>query len=117
MSGFSLKRLALTILIALLACSSSFQACSARKAMYTRQLKTIGKGYDGYNYQDPKLMGEGNGVTPLKNTGSSTFNVLHFGAKGDGKADDTKVIFKCLLFVASYLFPHRLKNKYKFTYK
>ncbi|RVW46553.1 Polygalacturonase [Vitis vinifera] len=90
MSGFSLKRLALTILIALLACSSSFQACSARKAMYTRQLKTIGKGYDGYNYQDPKLMDEGNGVTPLKNTGSSTFNVLHFGAKGDGKADDTK---------------------------
>lgn len=94
MSDLNLKSLALGVLIAWLACSSTFQGCSGRKTKHTRQFKDIGNGYDGYKYHDNKLMDEGNGVkTPFKSADSSTFNVLAFGAKGDGKTDDTKVIF------------------------
>lgn len=93
MRCFSLQTTALTILIALLACSSSFQASSAGKT-YTRPVRTIGKAHGTRHSGGRKLMDDGYKVIPLKAAASSTtFNVLSFGAKGDGKADDTKVIF------------------------
>ena len=102
MSAFSLKSLTITIFIACLACSSRFQTCSARKTKYTKQFKNIGKEYVGYSYHDNKFIDGSNRVTtPLKKADSSIFNVLDFGAKGDGKTDDTKVIFICLF--VSYL--------------
>jgi len=43
----------------------------------------------------------------LKATSSATFNVLDYGAKGDGHADDTQVIFHCFpKWVQLYFFFH-----------
>jgi polygalacturonase len=66
MKTMNINTITLIITIAFLVLFSSFENCSAIRGNRWRKLKAS----------------------------SSTFNVLDFGAKGDGRADDTKVILK-----------------------
>lgn len=73
MRNFNPHNITIIILIAFLVCSSSFSSCSARKSKKAKKGHHKGKG----------------GSTPPTG-GSTTFDVLDYGAKGDGKTDDTK---------------------------
>lgn len=75
MRNFNPHNITIIILIAFLVCSSSFSSCSARKSKKAKKGHHKGKG----------------GSTPPTG-GSTSFDVLDYGAKGDGKTDDTKVI-------------------------
>ncbi|KAL6007024.1 hypothetical protein ACLOJK_032520 [Asimina triloba] len=97
--NFSLKSFSLIILIVFLAWFSSFDSCSARRGKHWRQKK--GKSGNGHQHGGSKGGGGGSKTShppappppPKKETSngySTSFSVLDFGAKGDGKTDDTK---------------------------
>ncbi|KAG8635001.1 hypothetical protein MANES_17G113400v8 [Manihot esculenta] len=109
MGGFNLENISLiTILIILLfVWSSRFEPCHARQGKYWRQSKTAPA--DSQFLQKEKLHGvshhHSSSLTKFmdsyyispdetmethKGQSSATFNVLDYGAKGDGHTDDTK---------------------------
>ncbi|KAA8530225.1 hypothetical protein F0562_004934 [Nyssa sinensis] len=106
MSGFDLKSPTLIILIALLVWSSSHATCSARRGRHwkhsqssvARKKEKTHVGRQRYPVGHlPSLMQENYTTlgeplaTQLQSGGNSAiFNVLNYGAKGDGKSDDTK---------------------------
>lgn len=140
MITFKLRSLTFFVFIAFsIWCSSLLEPCDARKGgkQYWRQnkgasasaLRKEQKGYGG-NHQrhqaGPRVSttpsrGD-NYITPeetaaklQKNSGgnSNVFNVLDYGAKGDGKADDTKVSLEMtpyLLCIKCYI----LQCNYKY---
>ncbi|KAJ9152868.1 hypothetical protein P3X46_026379 [Hevea brasiliensis] len=103
MGGFNLENLSLiTILIIILfAWSARIEPCHARQGKYWRQSKTapaasvsmqshhhgrsLSKFTDSYYILPDKTM-----ATQKGQSSASTFNVLDYGAKGDGHTDDTK---------------------------
>ncbi|KAL5796989.1 hypothetical protein ACOSQ2_001809 [Xanthoceras sorbifolium] len=99
MSAFDLTKVKfMTILIVLLLFSSSFETCfSAREGNKHLKVPSIfkkkEKDYGGGRRKLSKFMGSTyKRSTPEETmaTNSDTFNVLDFGAKGDGLTDDTK---------------------------
>ncbi|XP_015966325.1 polygalacturonase At1g48100-like [Arachis duranensis] len=66
-----------TLMIVIVFCvlCSSFESCSAIR---------------GYNHHFRKLKATSSAASPSSSNDNNTFNVLDYGAKGDGKADDTK---------------------------
>lgn len=73
----SFKSLALAILIALFVWSSSFETLCSGREMKVRY--TPDSMYNSYQPYESVMT-------------TASFNVLNFGAKGDGQTDDTKVI-------------------------
>ncbi|KAK8516666.1 hypothetical protein V6N13_080760 [Hibiscus sabdariffa] len=114
MENFSLRRFTFMFLVAFLVWSSSLETCIARKGKHWQRrhaavslYKKKTKGHAHRNYHNggskpkstprkttppspkqppplPPQKGYGNGQP------SKVFDVLHFGAKGDGRTDDTK---------------------------
>lgn len=102
MSTFDVTKVRdMTIFILLLVLSSTFETCSSvREGNHLKLIKKVEEGYGGSG-------GGGGRRKLLRFVGSSytrsipdeslvskdvNFNVLDFGAKGDGHTDDTKVI-------------------------
>ncbi|XWS40728.1 hypothetical protein CRYUN_Cryun17cG0020300 [Craigia yunnanensis] len=75
MCKVNLTNVAFIILIGMLFSSSSFEVCSARQGKQWRQNKAIIRRQMAARQQGGS---------------SATFNVLDYGAKGDGRTDDTK---------------------------
>ncbi|KAK9276275.1 hypothetical protein L1049_005806 [Liquidambar formosana] len=113
MSGFSFRSLTFMLLVAFLLWSSSFETCNARRGKHWRSSRTIsaslskkkGKSHSSSHHHNhgggskpkapsPPKPKKGIPTTPPpknEDNGHSTiFNVLDFGAKGDGSSDDTK---------------------------
>ncbi|KAL0014340.1 hypothetical protein SO802_001409 [Lithocarpus litseifolius] len=85
MNRFNLKDLTLILFIAFSVWSSSFENCCAREGrQYWRQsgkaapASVLVKKPKGYNHAGGRMLS------------SAIFNVLDYGAKGDGQTDDTK---------------------------
>ncbi|KAK3014141.1 hypothetical protein RJ639_008482 [Escallonia herrerae] len=108
MGRFNLKSHILGTVISLLVWSSEHGTCNAREGKHWGRNKATPPSISNKNgrrpsgnknlvHQASRLMGERytaqdeTTITPQQNGGSSvTFNVLDYGAKGDGSADDTK---------------------------
>ncbi|XP_068303891.1 polygalacturonase At1g48100 [Pyrus communis] len=97
MRTFNLKTLSFFVLIAFFISFSSFlEPCYARKGGNKQHWRKKQKGYGGDHRrsvrEDSYITPEETAVTLGENSGgvSNVFNVLDYGAKGDGKADDTK---------------------------
>ncbi|XP_051122452.1 polygalacturonase At1g48100-like [Andrographis paniculata] len=96
MAGFTIKSLTLAVIIVLLMLYSYTDCCNARRVtknwrqnQITAKSKKRGKTHGGKPKQaspppPPSTPPEGNRPDP------NVFNVLDFGAAGDGKTDDTK---------------------------
>ena len=135
MRGFSFRSLAFMLFIVFLVWSASFDTCIARRGKHWRQsrsnpaslAKKKGKSHGNSHHQHhsgvskPKAPPHKAPALPPPapkekapkpsppQKGSTTFNVLDFGAKGNGKSDDTKVL-SCLL--------HNIKlvqNRFQFS--
>lgn len=131
MSGLSFRSLTFMLFVAFLLWSSNFEICNARRGRHWRQSrgssaslakkkwKSQGKGnYHHSGGSKPKSPPHKAPSTPKpkedlpssppgkgSNGGHSvTFNVLDFGAKGDGSTDDTQVILH-------FLFVQTIKKK------
>ncbi|KAL1804446.1 hypothetical protein ACET3Z_033093 [Daucus carota] len=105
MSSFTFKSLTLVLLVSLLIWSATFGTCNARRGKHWRQSRSFrtsmykkkGKNH-GSNHQHnhgskskPKNSPPTTQGPPKTGHNSAViFDVLHFGAKGDGKTDDTK---------------------------
>ncbi|KAJ0113616.1 hypothetical protein Patl1_02772 [Pistacia atlantica] len=98
MEMHSFKSLALIILITLFLWSASFETCSGREMkqrdtpdsefFWNKKENEFG-GNDFHESRKPKFMY--NNFQPYKSVkNAATFNVLNFGAKGDGHTDDKK---------------------------
>lgn len=103
--GFSLKGLSLTLVIVFLIWFSSFDSCNARRGKHWRQNRAASsslskkkaknngghgsKSHGGSKSPSPAPAPPKKGHT---DSDSTVFNVIDFGAKGDGATDDTKVI-------------------------
>lgn len=103
------KELVLVLFIAAAVLLSSFGTCYCREGKHWRQSKShrpsgLGKrgkvGHQRHRHVVPDLNGEGpqgtyeTAATLMESQASSsstTFNVLDYGAKGDGQTDDTEV--------------------------
>ncbi|CAK7332663.1 unnamed protein product [Dovyalis caffra] len=118
MRGFNFRSFTFMLFIVFLAWSSSFETCIARRGKHWRQSransaslgKTKGKGIGNSHHQHhngvskpkpkppphkapslpPSAPKEDGPIPSPPKKGSTSFNVLDFGAKGDGKSDDTK---------------------------
>ncbi|XP_034700586.1 polygalacturonase At1g48100 [Vitis riparia] len=107
MSGLSFRRLAFMLLFAFLVWSSSTGTCHARRGKHWRhsraasaslskkKAKSHGSGSHHHGGSKSKSKAPSppkQEVTPPppEKKGPETFNVLDFGAKGDGDTDDTK---------------------------
>lgn len=102
MSTLNLKSISLIVLIAVLAWPLFLKTCNARKERQWRAKKNTttssfekkARGSSSpallmrHNYIETEEKAEKSGGK------SSVFNVLDYGAEGDGKADDTKVSLK-----------------------
>lgn len=98
MSGFSSRRLTFTLLVAIIVWSSSIETCNARRSDNHWRQKS------SFSTSLTKKKDKGHGSKPKpsqktlpppppqpKENITDTFDVLDFGAKGDGTTDDTKV--------------------------
>ncbi|KAJ8622933.1 hypothetical protein MRB53_031462 [Persea americana] len=101
--GFSLKGLSLTLVIVFLIWFSSFDSCNARRGKHWRQNRAASsslskkkaknngghgsKSHGGSKSPSPAPAPPKKGHT---DSDSTVFNVIDFGAKGDGATDDTK---------------------------
>ncbi|TQD98082.1 hypothetical protein C1H46_016347 [Malus baccata] len=98
MRTFNLKTLLFFVLIAfIISFSSFFEPCDAREGGNKQHWRKKQKGYGGDHRRaawrgDSYITPDETAVTLGKKSGggSNVFNVLDYGAKGDGKADDTK---------------------------
>lgn len=109
MSSVSLKGLGVLLLLVFLVSFSTFDSCDGRRGKHRRQnkvpssslAKKKGKGKIGGGHQH----GGGGQTSPTPSPGegcpaakqAATFDVLDFGAKGDGTSDDTKVAYIILI--------------------
>ena len=117
MRGFSFRGFTFMLLIVFLIWSSNFETCIARRGKHWRQSrafsaslpkkksKSHGNSHNNHHNAGSKLKPpsspqptrqpkKGSSPPPKAYNGgghSSIFNVLNFGAKGDGRTDDTKV--------------------------
>jgi hypothetical protein len=127
MSGLSFRSLAFMLFMAFLVWSSNFEACNARRGRHWRHsratsaslAKKKGKNHGKGNYHhsggskpksppskapsppNPKPKEDLPSSPPQKGSNgghSVTFNVLDFGAKGDGSTVDTQFILQILIF-------------------
>lgn len=84
------------VVMALLVWPSCLKTCDARKGkqnLRPSKVAPIRKETLAGNIRGVSKFKEGNYITAQKDGGNSAiFNVLNYGAKGDGHADDTKVI-------------------------
>lgn len=102
----TIRGLTLLLLVSLLIWSGTFGTCNARRGKHWRQsrssrtsmYKKKGKNHGSSHQHNhgsrskPKIPPPVAPVPPKKGHISAViFDVLHFGAKGDGKTDDTKV--------------------------
>lgn len=99
------KNIILTIFITSILCSLEHAMCSTegrrqRHRKITRPLASYKEAYGHYKGElarsevpSQSLQAESTATAPEQGVSSPTFNVLAYGAKGDGKADDTKVSF------------------------
>nr|ABV25004.1 polygalacturonase 7 [Oncidium hybrid cultivar] len=106
MAGFSFKGYVLMLLLILLLLCYNFEVCEARRGKHWKQrripdsslTKKKGKGKaGGGSHNNHHGGGGGGGKNPApmpspspSSSHNSMFNVLDFGAKGDGVTDDTK---------------------------
>ncbi|KAL8121242.1 hypothetical protein AgCh_018110 [Apium graveolens] len=122
MGSFGCRRLPFILLVLLLACSSTFQTCDARRGKHRRHSRSFttslskknGKNHGSSHHHSngskskPKTPSptaptpappatkpkDPSSPTPPKKdrvyVSAATFHVLDFGAKGDGKTDDTR---------------------------
>ncbi|EEF40940.1 Polygalacturonase precursor, putative [Ricinus communis] len=94
MGCFTLEKLSLIIiLIALFLLSAKFETCYAREGKYWRQSRDVlmmnkEKAHDGRSLS--MVMDSNYTWSDEKGQSLATFNVLDYGAKGDGRTDDTK---------------------------
>lgn len=105
------KIIMLTIFITSILCSLERAMCSTegrrqRHRKITRPLASYKEAYGHYKGEIARseapshaeegynLQAESTATAPEQGVSSPTFNVLAYGAKGDGKADDTKVSVK-----------------------
>ncbi|KVI05654.1 Glycoside hydrolase, family 28 [Cynara cardunculus var. scolymus] len=100
MGGFSFGKLTFALIVAILVWSSSIETCNARRGKHWRHsrgtfsslYKKKGKNQGGHQASKPKqkhpLPTPEEPVAPPQK--GSKFNVLDYGAKGDGNSDDTK---------------------------
>ncbi|XP_077244148.1 polygalacturonase At1g48100-like [Tasmannia lanceolata] len=103
--GMGLKSLSLILLILLVVMFSTFDSCNARRGKHWRQKrassdslskkkgKNSGNSHHhagGSSHSPPTSPTPPPSAPPPKGDGYSTFDVLNFGAKGDGRTDDTK---------------------------
>lgn len=95
MSGFTFKNLIFVLLIASIKWFSSSEICDATRGIYWR----LQRGDFGSMYKNKgKQHGGGHHhVDKSKPWQGSKFNVLDYGAKGDGKSDDMKVNYLFIL--------------------
>ncbi|XP_071695659.1 polygalacturonase At1g48100-like [Rutidosis leptorrhynchoides] len=84
MSTFTFKNFTVVLLTTCLICFSSSEICNARRGKYWRH-----KGSEFSTLYNNKVQHQANG-DKSETQQSSTFNVLDYGAKGDGKSDDIK---------------------------
>ncbi|XP_026381847.1 polygalacturonase At1g48100-like [Papaver somniferum] len=115
MREVNLKHFTFALLVTILVWSSTYQSCNARRgkhwshsrttsdSLYKKKYKNHGNSYNhhggGYKSKSPPKPPV-KGYTPVvpppsydddnPTISSTTFNVLQFGAKGDGNTDDTK---------------------------
>ncbi|MCL7028540.1 hypothetical protein MKW94_011140 [Papaver nudicaule] len=115
MKEVNLKHFTFTLLIVILVWSSTYQSCNARRGKHWRRSRTTsdslykkkyknhgnnhnhrGSGYKSKSPPKPPVKGYSPAVPPPSyddgppTISSTAFNVLQFGAKGDGNTDDTK---------------------------
>ena len=136
MRGFSFRSLTFILFIVFLVWSASFDTCIARRGKHWRQsisnsaslAKKKGKSHGNSHHHHhsgvskPKTPSHKAPAPPPPvpkekppkpsppQKGSTTFNVLDFGAKGNGKSDDTKVL-SCLLHNIKLL-----QNRFQFIF-
>ena len=105
MGGFSFRNLIFSLVIAILVWGSSIETCNARRGKHWRKrsgtfsslYKKKGKNHGHVEKSKPKpkpnnpLPTPEEPIAPVQK--GSKFNVLDYGAKGDGNSDDTKVSY------------------------
>lgn len=106
MSGFSFKGLTILFLLAPLVMRSTFDICDAGRGCDWRAGVEVKSG-GGSNPSNPNQSTEPKpqpspSPSPPAPLGT-IFDVLDFGAKGDGIADDTKVVAKSIIISTSTL--------------
>ncbi|GJV45198.1 polygalacturonase-like protein [Tanacetum coccineum] len=89
MGGFSFKNLTFALLVAAIVSFSTTDICNARRGKYWRH--STGGAFGSMYEKKGKNHGEDqHQVDKPHSQEGSEYNVLKYGAKGDGKSDDTK---------------------------
>ncbi|GJR15344.1 polygalacturonase-like protein [Tanacetum coccineum] len=88
MGGFSFKNLTFALLVAAIVSFSSTDICNARRGKYWRH--STGGAFGSTYGKKGKNHGEDQHQVKSNSQEGSESNVLKYGAKGDGKSDDTK---------------------------
>ncbi|XP_031474804.1 polygalacturonase At1g48100-like [Nymphaea colorata] len=89
-SPFSVKSLFLLLLFSSFVWLSSFHGCEAKRVRYWKKKKISNGGSSGGRRHSSPPSPARPLLSSLAADDSTTFNVLNYGAKGDGVADDTE---------------------------